>query len=41
MLMIFLINSKTIEKHHKNIKIFAETAVKEGICLSEKNFIIE
>lgn len=33
-----LINSKTLEEH---LKIFAETAIKEGICLNEKKAMIE
>jgi len=36
-----LISSQTLEEHHEHLKIFAETAIKEGICLSEKKTTIE
>mgnify|MGYP001148411895 CR=1 FL=1 len=31
-----LISSKTIEEHREHLKKFAETAIREGICLNEK-----
>ena len=36
-----LISSQTLEDHHEHLKIFAETAIKEGICRSEKKATIE
>ena len=36
-----LISSQTLEEHREHLKIFVETAIKEGICLSEKKATIE
>ena len=36
-----LISSQTLKEHREHLKIFAETAIKEGICLSEKKANIE
>ena len=36
-----LISSQTLEEHREHLSIFAETAIKEGICLSEKKATIE
>ena len=36
-----LINSKTIEGHREHLKTFTETAIREGICLSEKKATIK
>ena len=36
-----LINSYTLEEHREHLKVFAETAIKEGICISEKKATIE
>ena len=35
-----LINSYTLEEHRKHLKLFAETAIKEGICISEKKTLL-
>lgn len=36
-----LISTMTIEEHREHLQLFAETAIKEGICLSEKKATIE
>jgi len=36
-----LISSQTLEEHCEHLKIFAETAIKEEICLNEKKATIE
>ena len=36
-----LISSQTLEEHREHLKIFAKTAIKEAICLSEKKATIE
>ena len=36
-----LISSKTIEEHREHLKLFAETAIRESICLGEKKATIE
>ena len=35
-----LISSATIEEHREHLQLFAETVIKEGICLSEKKATI-
>ena len=36
-----LINSKSLEEHREHLQTFAETTIREGICLSEKKATIE
>jgi len=36
-----LISSQTRKEHREHLKAFAEIAIKEGICLSEKKATIE
>jgi len=36
-----LISSQTLKEHREHLKTFVETAIKEGICLSEKKVTIE
>ena len=36
-----LINFNSLEEHREHLKTFAETIIKEGICLSEKKATIE
>ena len=36
-----LISSDTLEEHREHLNMFLETAVKEGICLSEEKAVIE
>ena len=35
------ISSKYLEEHREHLQMFAETAIKKGICLSEKKTTIE
>ena len=36
-----LISSNTLNEHRKHLNLFIETAIKGGICLSERRSIIE
>ena len=36
-----LISSDTLEEHRAHLNTFLETAIKEGICLSEKKAVIK
>ena len=36
-----LISCQALEEHHEHLKTFAQTAIKEGICLREKKATTE